>query len=262
MKHRLDVELVRRKIARSREDARELIQSGSVLVNGFIASKVATQVDEASSISLTIERESYVSRGARKLAGALDDFDVEDLNGKRILDAGASTGGFTEVLLKRGAAKVYAVDVGYGQLAWSLQSNPQVVVIDRTNIRELALEQIESRVDVIVADLSFISLCTVMASLVSFVRDDGEMFLMVKPQFEVGKDQLSDRGVVRDSHLRMESVRNVAMAAWKFGFGVLGVVASRLPGPSGNVEYFLRLRKGAPELRESDLVTAIEEGPE
>lgn len=262
MKHRLDVELVRRKIARSRDDARELIESGSVLVNGFIVGKVASQVDEASSIALTNDREMYVSRGARKLLGALEHFGIESLAGLRALDAGASTGGFTEVLIKRGIDKVYAVDVGYGQIAWSLQNDPHVVVIDRTNIRDLVVDQIEGRVDLIVADLSFISLCTVMPALAALIKDDGEMLLMVKPQFEVGKDDLSAGGVVRNPLLRKESVRNVAMTAWELGFGVLGVVASSLPGPSGNVEYFLRLRRGASQLRESDLDIAIEKGPQ
>jgi 23S rRNA (cytidine1920-2'-O)/16S rRNA (cytidine1409-2'-O)-methyltransferase len=239
-----------------------LIESGSVLVNGFVVEKVASQVDADSSISLTIEREEYVSRGARKLLGALEHFGVTSFQGMRALDAGASTGGFTEVLVKRGIEKVYSVDVGYGQMAWTLRNDPHVVVIDRTNIRDLSIDQIEDKVDVIVADLSFISLCTVMDSFASVIRDSGEMFLMVKPQFEVGKGQLSDGGVVRDPRLRRESVGRVAAAAWDRGFGVLGVVASSLPGPSGNVEYFLWLRKGAPQLIESDLDIAIEKGPQ
>jgi len=225
------------------------------------ANKVASLVDESASIALSGDREEYVSRGARKLAGALDYFGKSSFEGLRILDAGASTGGFTEVLLRRGASKVYAVDVGYGQLAWSLQSHPQVRVMDRTNIRELTPERIEGKVDVIVADLSFISLNTVLPVLVTVIKDEGEMFLMVKPQFEVGREQLGSGGVVREPELRAAAVKRVTQEAWKFGFGVKGIVASSHPGPAGNVEYFIWLRKGSEQLRESDLARAIKEGP-
>lgn len=261
MRHRLDLELVRRKLARSREDARELIESGAVVVNGIKASKPATQVDEGASITLPQDRTSYVSRGALKLSGALDHFGLKELNARRALDAGASTGGFTEVLLKRGVERVYAVDVGYGQLAWALQNHPQVVVIDRTNVRDLKEADIDGKVDLIVADLSFISLRTVMGALASILEDDGEMFLMVKPQFEVGKESLGAGGVVRDESLRATAIRGVASEAWRLGLGVKGVVASSTPGPAGNVEYFLWLSKGGEELRESDLSRAIVEGP-
>lgn len=261
MKSRLDAELVRRRLARSREDARELIESGAIAVNGIVLRKPASLVDHEASLALVKEREEYVSRGARKLSGALDHFGVTSFQGLHVLDAGASTGGFTEVALKRGANKVYAVDVGYGQLAWSLQQHPQVVVLDRTNIRDLSLTALEARVHVVVADLSFISLRVVLPKLCELLQEDGEMFIMVKPQFEVGREVLGAGGVVREMHLRGVAVRNVADTAWNLGFGVLGVVASSLPGPSGNVEYFLWLRKGAPQLRESDLSHALEEGP-
>ena len=249
-------------MARSREDAREMIESGLVSVNGLIAKKVATQVEESASLTIAAEHESFVSRGARKLLGALDHFGITEIVGSRVLDAGASTGGFTEVLLRRGASKVYAVDVGYGQLAWSLQNNPQVVVMDRQNIRDLTAEMIEGRVDLIVADLSFISLRTVLPALESLLADSGQMILMVKPQFEVGKDQIGEGGVVREQALRKSAVSAVADAAFELGLGVEGVVASTVPGPAGNVEYFLRLRRGASKLRESDLVDAIEKGPQ
>ena len=248
-------------MARSREEARELIESGSVLVNGIIAKKPASQVDESASIALPENRERFVSRGAYKLGGALDYFGLDDFRGKRVLDAGASTGGFTEVLLGRNAERIYAVDVGYGQLAWSLRNNPQVVVIDRTNIRDLSEARIEGRVDFIVADLSFISLRTVMKALAALLLETGEMLVMVKPQFEVGKDLLGEGGVVRDESLRALAIRNVAKEAWECGFGVKGVVASSMPGPAGNVEYFLWLGRGGEELRESDLSRAIMEGP-
>lgn len=262
MKSRLDAELVRRKIARSRDDARELILSGVVKVNGLPAMKVATMVDEGTSILLTENQEKYVSRGAKKLLGALNHFGIETLSGKRVLDAGASTGGFTDVVLRKGASQAFAVDVGYGQLAWSLQNHPQVTIIDRTNIKDLTIEQLHGRVDIVVADLSFISLELVLPNLVSVVEPEGEMFLMVKPQFEVGKDLLGEGGVVREPALRSLAVKKIATAAWALGWGVQGVVASSLPGPSGNVEYFLWLRADADQLRDLDLQSAILEGPE
>ena len=262
MRNRLDAELVKRKIARSREDARDLIEGGLVLVNGMKASKVASMVDEGTSIVLSQERERFVSRGAYKLKGALERFGITSFFDKTVLDAGASTGGFTEVALHLGAMKVIAVDVGYGQLAWTLQNHPQVVVVDRTNIRELDAATIGGKVDVILADLSFISLTIVLPHLTELLRSDGEMFIMVKPQFEVGKEKIGPGGVVRESESRAEAVRKVAEKAWEMGLGAMGVVASSLPGPSGNVEFFLWLRPGAEQLRESDLQRAIEEGPQ
>lgn len=261
MKIRLDAELVKRKLARSRDDAREMIESGFILVNGLQARKVATIVDAKTSIAVARERESFVSRGAFKLKGALEFFRVTSFQGKTVLDAGASTGGFTEIALKWDADRVFAVDVGYGQLAWSLQNNPQVEVVDRTNIRELDPAQVGGSVDVILADLSFISLTLVLPKLRDLVKEEGEMFLMVKPQFEVGRESLGEGGVVRDTQARATAVRKVAEAGWRLGLGVAGVVASSLPGPSGNIEFFLWLRNGGEQLRESDLKRAIEEGP-
>ena len=177
------------------------------------------------------------------------------------LDAGASTGGFTDVLLRQGVRKVIAVDVGYGQLAWSLQNDPRVQVIDRTNIKDLKLTDIGEPVDLIVADLSFISLRSVLTALRQLAKVDGDFLLMVKPQFEVGRERIGAGGVVRDPQLRFEAVKSVAEAAFQLGLGVCGVVASSLPGPSGNVEYFLWLKAGVPALVEKDLLDAIARGP-
>ncbi len=179
-----------------------------------------------------------------------------------MLDAGASTGGFTDVLLQRGAAHVVAVDVGYGQLAWSLQTDDRVTVVDRTNVRALEPEQVGEPVDVVVADLSFIPLGLVLPALVRCARPDADLLPMVKPQFEVGKERLPSGGVVRDPELRAETVRRVAGQAAELGLGVRGVVASPLPGPSGNVEYFLWLRAGVPPLDEADLLQAVRSGPQ
>ena len=261
MKTRLDAELVRRELARSRDHAADLIESRSVLVGGIPATKPATQVDAETSITIAGNRDDFVSRGGHKLAGALDTFSAIKVEGKRCLDAGASTGGFTDVLLRRGADCVVAADVGYGQLAWEIQQNSKVIILDRTNIRHLTGELVGDPIDLVVADLSFISLTLVLPALAAVSKPEADYVLMVKPQFEVGKEKLGAGGVVRDVHLRKEAVVAVADAAFALTLGTLGVVASPLPGPSGNVEYFLWLRKGAHALLEVDLDLAIEKGP-
>ncbi len=265
-RRRLDAELVRRKLARSREHASQLIAAGRVTVGGATATKSATQVETSAAVVVREDEgdPDYVSRGGHKLAGAFAAFVPQGLKieGRRALDAGASTGGFTDVLLRAGAGHVVAVDVGYGQLAWSLQSDDRVTVKDRTNVRELTLEQIDSTpVDLVVGDLSFIPLGLVLPALVGCAAPDADLVLMVKPQFEVGKERLGSGGVVRSAELRAEAVRAVAGRAAELGLGILGVTASPLPGPSGNVEYFLWLRAGAPALDPADVDRAVAEGP-
>lgn len=260
VRRRLDAELVRRGLARSREHAADLVSSGRVMVAGRPAAKPATVVEPSAAILVDPAVQTYVSRGAHKLLGALDRFGVQ-VTGRRCLDAGASTGGFTEVLLRRGAAGVVAVDVGYGQLDWSLRTDPRVVVLDRTNVRSLTPADIGGPVDVTVADLSFISLRLVLAALTACTRDDGDLLVMVKPQFEVGRGMVGSGGVVRDPTLRASAVRDVAGSALALGWGTRGVVASPLPGPSGNVEYFLWLRTDAPPLQPDDVAAAVAEGP-
>jgi 23S rRNA (cytidine1920-2'-O)/16S rRNA (cytidine1409-2'-O)-methyltransferase len=260
---RLDAELVRRGLARSREQAAELITAGRVMVDGQAAAKPASQVGVGAAIIIeTVSDEpEYASRGGRKLAGALAAFPDLAVTGRRCLDAGASTGGFTDVLLRSGAAHVVAVDVGYGQLAWSLQTDPRVTVLDRVNVRHLKPEQVAPPPDLVVADLSFISLTLVLPALIGCAAPEADFVLMVKPQFEVGKNRVGD-GVVRDPELRVEAVRAVAAAAGDAGLGVRGVTASPLPGPSGNVEFFLWLRRGAPPLDQAALRQAVAEGPQ
>ncbi|MBH1936542.1 TlyA family RNA methyltransferase [Streptomyces sp. AV19] len=265
-RRRLDAELVRRKLARSREHASQLIAAGRVTVGGATATKAATQVETSAALVVAQDDNDpdYVSRGGHKLAGALAAFVPRGLEveGRRALDAGASTGGFTDVLLRAGAAHVVAVDVGYGQLAWSLQSDERVTVKDRTNVRELTPEQIDGKpVDLVVGDLSFIPLGLVLPALVACTAPGADLVMMVKPQFEVGKERLGSGGVVRSPELRAEAVKEVARRAAGLGLGVLGVTASPLPGPSGNVEYFLWLRAGAPELDPADVDRAVAEGP-
>lgn len=262
---RLDAELVRRGLARSREHASELIAAGKVKVSGTVAGKPATGVGADAPILVDtseIDDPGYASRGAHKLVGALEAFTGVQVKGRRCLDAGASTGGFTDVLLRNEAASVIAVDVGYGQLVWALQTDDRVTVMDRTNVRTLTLEDIGAPVDLVVSDLSFISLTLVLPALLAVVTPDGDLVLMVKPQFEVGKERLGKGGVVRDPELRADAVRGVAAKAAGLGWGIEGVAASPLPGPAGNVEYFLWIRRTAPALDETMLRTAIESGPQ
>lgn len=265
---RLDAELVRRGLARSREHAVELVAAGRVRVSGRAATKPATQVVPAEPILVDSDpvEDGWASRGAYKLAGALDEFGRLPggqalVVGRRCLDAGASTGGFTDVLLRRGASSVVAVDVGYGQLAWRLRVDPRVVVLERTNVRDLTGDQIGPPPGLVVADLSFISLELVLPPLAAVARADADLVVLVKPQFEVGRERIGPGGVVRDPALRAQAVRSVAAAARRLGLGVRAVTASQLPGPAGNVEYFLWLRRGPEQLDETQLAAAIARSP-
>lgn len=241
-KARLDAELVRRGLARSREHAVSLINEGRVSVRGMAARKPAMGVDRDTSIVVRNDDDpGWASRGAHKLLGALDEFAI-DVTGMRCLDAGASTGGFTDVLLRRGAKSVVAVDVGRGLLDWRLRTDERVTVMDKTNARTLTAEAIGGEVDLVVADLSFISLRLVLPALAACTREGGQLLPMVKPQFEVGKERVGSGGVVRDQQLRAEAVIGVLDTAAELGLRTQGVVASPLPGPSGNVEYFAWLR--------------------
>ncbi len=270
----MDAELVRRGLARSREHAQELIASGRILISGVAATKPATAVEVGTPLRvIEVDNEvSWASRGAHKLLGALEAFGLHGLEveAKRCLDAGASTGGFTDVLLHRGAREVVAVDVGYGQLVWRLQSDERVHVVDRTNVRSIDAAQIGGRVDLVVADLSFISLKLVFPAFVACIAEGADLIPMVKPQFEVGKDHVGSGGVVRDPELRVAAVLKVANTAASLGLRTLGAVASPLPGPSGNVEYFLWLRADVSSRTDSDpgesaedlIRAAVREGPQ
>ncbi|MFI5927832.1 TlyA family RNA methyltransferase [Micromonospora sp. NPDC051543] len=263
-RNRLDAELVRRGLARSREQAAALVEAGRVHLRGVTARKAAAMVDPADPLLVTGEdpTEEYVSRGGHKLAGALAAFGGLRVAGRRCLDAGASTGGFTDVLLRADAAEVVAVDVGYGQLAWSLRTDERVRVLERTNVRTLVADTIGGPVDLTVADLSFISLRLVLPALAGCTRDDGDLALMVKPQFEVGKERVGAGGVVRDPALRAEAVLDVAAAAAQLGLGLADVAASPLPGPSGNVEFFVWLRRGAPAADPQRVRAVVDAGPD
>lgn len=259
---RLDAELVRRGMATSRAHASDLIAAGRVKVGGAVATKPATQVTTDADVYVVEDPDDpgYASRGAHKLAGALEAFAPLGLavEGRRCLDAGASTGGFTDVLLRAGAREVVAVDVGYGQLIWRLQNDERVHVHDRTNIRDITPELLGGPVDVVVGDLSFISLELVLDALIGVCTPEADLALMVKPQFEVGKERLGKGGVVRDPALRAEAVTAVADAALRRGWGARAVATSKLPGPSGNVEFFLWLRRGPASIGAAEI--AVETG--
>ncbi|AWE42451.1 MULTISPECIES: TlyA family RNA methyltransferase [unclassified Actinobaculum] len=262
---RVDAELVRRKLARSRQHAAELISQGAVYLDGVVVHKAARQMDPAQALVVKEgSGESYVSRGAYKLIGALDALagDGPVIKGRRCLDAGASTGGFTEVLLRRGAEHVVAVDVGYGQIAWKLREDPRVTVIERTNVRTLDPALVAPAPSLVVGDLSFISLALVLPALIAAATPDADFLLMVKPQFEVGRELLGSGGVVRDPALHHQAVLRVAQSARDAGLAIKAVAASPLPGPAGNVEYFLYMKAGEPDRLGETLSRAIQEAIE
>jgi 23S rRNA (cytidine1920-2'-O)/16S rRNA (cytidine1409-2'-O)-methyltransferase len=268
VRRRLDAELVRRGLTASRQRALEEIGAGRVLVGGLPARSAARRVAADEPISISGEGPRFVSRGGEKLAAAIDHFDV-DVTDRRALDAGASTGGFTDCLLQAGAAHVVAADVGRGQLAWSLRTDPRVTVLERTNIRHLTPDDIGGRVDLCTADLSFISLTVCAPALARCVTADADLVLLVKPQFEAGRSEAdSGGGVVRDAEVWRRVLRSVATAAEELGLEVDGVMPSPLVGPAGNVEFFLHARRrtgaetGPDGSIQSDLERAVEEGKE
>ena len=242
---RLDTELVRRGLSSTRSEAQRAIDAGSVTVKGMPATRAATLVSPDDPIVVVEEGPRFVSRGGNKLDGALVRLDVT-IKGKRWLDAGASTGGFTDRLLQGGAMAVCAVDVGYGQLDWSLRNDERVEVIERKNVRLLEPGDLPWPPEGVVADLSFISLTTVLPALRRVADEAAEQILMVKPQFEVGKARVGKGGVVRDPELWREAVTGVVVAAESLGLGLLAAVPSEVPGPAGNREFFVHLRPGAP----------------
>lgn len=248
MTTRVDSELVRRGLARSRGQAGQLVASGRVSVDGVPVRRAAAQVDDTHVLVVEPDDDpGYASRGGHKLAGALDALGADGprVEGRVCLDAGASTGGFTDVLLRRGARLVVAVDVGHDQLVPELRADPRVDAREGVNVRELRAGDVEPRPSLVVADLSFISLTLVLPALADVAAPDADLLVMVKPQFEVGRERLGSGGVVRDPGLRVEAVTTVARTAARLGLQVRDVVPSPLPGPSGNVEFFLWLTRPA-----------------
>lgn len=241
-KERLDKVIVDSGIVKSRERAKALIMAGSVFVDGKLESKAGTLIDISASVVVKESDIPFVSRGGVKLAGALDYFAVSP-SGKIIMDIGSSTGGFTDCVLKRGAAKVYAIDVGYGQLDWSLRNDTRVMLHEKTNIRYFEPDRIPQPIDLAVIDVSFISLTQVLPRVLDFLASEGEVLALVKPQFEVGREMVEKGGVIKNEANRRAAVQKVTDFAEAAGFIVTGDYESPLPGQKGNREYFIHLRR-------------------
>jgi 23S rRNA (cytidine1920-2'-O)/16S rRNA (cytidine1409-2'-O)-methyltransferase len=256
-RRRLDLELVRRGLAATLDEAHETVAAGGVMVNGSPAPKPGTMVARGDVVELAPSPGRYVSRGGEKLAGALKRFGIDPAR-RTCLDAGASTGGFTDVLLRNGAQHVTAVDVGYGQLAWALRQDPRVAVMERTNVRDLRPEGLPARPDLVVADLSFISLASVLPGLCALAAERADLVLLIKPQFEARRDEVPPGGVVRDPAVWRRVIDQVAEACRRSGAGPLDVMPSAIRGPAGNVEFLLHARKGDPG-RDLDVEDAIAE---
>lgn len=257
-RRRLDLELVRRGLVATRGEADDAIEAGRVTVAGRPAVKPETLVAPNEPVAVRETGGAFASRGGEKLAAALDRFGV-DPSEKVCLDAGASTGGFTDVLLSRGARQVIAVDVGYGQLAWHLRTDDRVVVMERTNARDLSPRDLPSRPNVVTADLSFISLAKVVPTLVGLAGEDADLVLLVKPQFEAPRREVGSGGVVEDAAVWRRVIESVMAACRGVGAEAIACMASPLPGPSGNVEFFIHARVGATPLH-VDLARALSEG--
>lgn len=258
MKRRLDAALVHRGLVKSRTSAQELISQGLIFVNGIKAAKSSNQVSDEVKIEIVNLQKLDVGRGASKLRNALLEFHDVEIKDKVCLDVGASTGGFTQVLLENNAKFVYALDVGYGQIDWSLRSNLKVKVIERFNARNLTAADLPEKMDVIVADLSFISLTKVIPSLLAVSTNETEYLLMVKPQFELEKNLIEEGGVVRDAELRLSAVWKIITFSQNLGLNCTAVAFSGLAGPSGNKEFFIRLSKSLGEISQAQVRQVIE----
>lgn len=243
-KIRLDALLTDKGWFESRAKAQSAIMAGQVLVDDQKVDKPGTAVKEDASIRILGDRLRYVSRGGLKLEKALHVFPVS-VEGKVLADIGASTGGFTDCALQNGAAKVYAVDVGYGQLAWKLRNDPRVINVERTNARTLTEESLSDPVDVVSVDVAFISLDKILPAVRRILKPDGFVIALVKPQFEAGKENVGKKGVVRDPRIHKEVIRNVIASARAEGFGIGGLDFSPVKGPEGNIEYLLYLTADA-----------------
>jgi 23S rRNA (cytidine1920-2'-O)/16S rRNA (cytidine1409-2'-O)-methyltransferase len=240
-RERLDKLLVERGIAPTRERARALIMAGRVAVEGKVIDKPGTRIDFETPIQLKGETDAYVSRGGEKLEGALKAFDIRPA-GLVVMDVGASTGGFTDCVIRKGARKVYAVDVGYGQLAWKLREDPRVVNLERRNIRYLQRQEIEEEIDLILIDTSFISVEKFIPHLLGFLKKGGAILSLIKPQFEVGRKEVGKGGVVRDPMLHQKVIDRISSFCRGLKLEVMGVTGSPLVGPKGNKEFFIYLR--------------------
>ena len=240
-KERLDVLMVQRNLAESREKAKALIMSGIVYVNGQKEDKAGTSFEETVQIEVRGNTLKYVSRGGLKLEKAMSRFGVQ-LAGKVCMDVGASTGGFTDCMLQNGAVKVYAVDVGHGQLAWKLRNDDRVICMEKTNIRYVTPEDIGDRIEFASIDVSFISLTKVLGPVKQLLTDEGQVVCLIKPQFEAGREKVGKKGVVREKSVHLEVIEMVMDYSRSIGFGILGLEFSPIKGPEGNIEYLLYLQ--------------------
>ena len=245
MKERLDVLLVKRGLAESREKAKAIIMSGIVYVEDQKEDKAGTTFDENAKIEVRGSTLKYVSRGGLKLEKAMTHFGVT-LDQKVCMDVGASTGGFTDCMLQNGAVKVFSVDVGHGQLAWKLRNDPRVVCMEKTNIRYVTPEDLGEPIDFSSIDVSFISLTKVLEPIRNYLREDGEIVALIKPQFEAGREKVGKKGVVREKSTHHEVIEKVADYAVSIGFRVLAIDFSPIRGPEGNIEYLIHLKKCPP----------------
>ncbi len=246
MKERLDILMVQRQLAPSREKAKAMIMAGSVLVNGVREDKAGTMFPETARITVKENALRYVSRGGLKLEKAVRCFSL-CLEGKTCMDVGASTGGFTDCMLQNKAAKVYAVDVGYGQLDWKLRQDGRVICMEKTNIRYVTEKDVGEPLDFASIDVSFISLTKVLLPVRALLKEEGEIVCLIKPQFEAGREKVGKKGVVRDPHVHAEVIRKVAAYASEIGLGIQELEFSPVKGPEGNIEYLLHLKKNAPD---------------
>lgn len=240
-KKRLDIKLVECGIVQSRERAKSLIMAGKVTVNDRIQDKSGVLVSENDVIALKGKDIPFVSRGGIKLESALTSFNI-DINGSVCLDVGASTGGFTDCLLKHGAKQVFAVDVGYGQMAWNLRKDPRVIIIERANIRYLPYEAVPISIDLVTIDVSFISLKIVVPAVLKFMKATGSIIALIKPQFEVGKGKVGKGGVVRETPVHDEVIKNLSAFFIETGLKIEGVISSPVTGPKGNKEFLIYMK--------------------
>ena len=255
-KFRLDSRIFELGLAESREKAKAFIMAGLVYVNGMKAVKAGTTVTEKDLIEVRGTSE-FVSRGGHKLKKAMSVFPIS-LKDKFCMDIGASTGGFTDCMLQNGASKVYSIDVGYGQLAWKLRSDPRVINLERTNIRYVTKEQVPDDIDFFSVDVSFISLCLVLPAAYPLLKQDGECVCLIKPQFEAGREKVGKKGVVRDKNVHIEVIQKIYDFAIECGYCVLGLDYSPIKGPEGNIEYLIHLKKSHENSIDVDINTVVE----
>lgn len=258
LKERLDVLLVKKGLVNSRQQAKAVIMAGEVFVNGEREDKAGTTFDEKADIVVKSNKQKYVSRGGFKLEKAINNWPI-DLNDKICMDIGSSTGGFTDCMLQNGAKKVYAVDVGTNQLAWSLRSNEKVVSMEKTNIRYLTTDQVNDKIQFASVDVSFISLCKILVPARELLEEKAQMVCLIKPQFEAGREKVGKKGVVRDKKVHVEVIEQVMLFAYNNQFDILDIDYSPIKGPEGNIEYLIYIQKNTEKHESSynweDLVT-------